>query len=181
MRTRVGLWELGALVVGVVWTCSVEALEEQFEDLSASVEVASVFSLSLSKTEIVFHDMEPGKTKVLGEGEGYHELTCHANSGRSWYLKAHLASLKAVSGGVSLPPMSLKWKVRTVRGGGESVSAPQDFQPFTEEAALIYASRGDDTKGQPVVLQFEYSLTPPLEAPAGNYIGQIVYTMGEAP
>ena len=46
---------------------------------------------------------------------------------------------------------------------------------------LIYASRGEDERGREVVLQFLYSLTCPLTAQAGDYIGQIIFTMAESP
>ena len=43
----------------------------------------------------------------------------------------------------------------------------------------MYTAQGDDMKGRPVYLRFRYRLTSPLDAPAGSYVGEIVFTMTE--
>ena len=177
------LW-LG-LTSAALWLCAcpgrVTALEERTEDLSASVEVASVFSLDLSKAGLAFNDISPGKTRILGEGRGFNEIRCRSNSGRPWYLKAQVMSLRHVQGASDLPVSSLKWKVVDSTGSGEPVGGRSDFHEFSEQPALIYASRGDDDRGHEVVLRFQYSLSAPPDALAGTYAGQVVFTMVESP
>jgi len=168
---------VGAVLAG---TPAASALDQQYADLSASVEVAGAFSVSLDKAQVVFENMDPGQTKVLGEGHYAHELTCRSNNGRPWYLKAQLVSLKHVARNASIPAASLKWKIVDSTGSGP-VGQPHDFQSFADQSTLLYASQGDDNKGRAVVLHLQYSLTPPVTAPGGNYIGQLVFTMVEAP
>ena len=176
-------WSLRlALAVGWLWwgvPQAAEALDRKFEDLSASVEVAPVISFVLDNPHLAFGLVGPRTTKVLGEGRYYNQVTCRSNSGRSWYLKAQLLSLKQMGGGTSLDPSGLKWKL--VESTGAAGSNPADFQPFASDPVLVYASQGDDTKGQEVVLRFQYSLTTPLESQAGNYIGEVLFTMAESP
>lgn len=157
-----------------------EALEERSETLSASVEVAPVFSLSLSNPNLAFHEVSPGKTQVLGEERFFNEVRCQSNNGRPWILKAHLASpLRNVQQpNAFLPPAQLKWKVVEATGSAE----PQgrfDFVAFSDQPLLLYTSQGDDNKGKPVILRFQYSLSSPEDALAGTYLGQIQFTMTE--
>ena len=174
-----------ALATVVLWLCAcpgrVAALEERIEDLCGSVEVASIFRLGLSRTSLAFNNVSPGKTQILGEGRGFNEIRCRSNSGRPWYLKAQLVSLTHVQGAHHLPAASLKWKIVDSTGNGEPVGGRSDFHEFSEQPALIYASQGDDDRGHEVILRFQYSLSAPLDALAGNYIGQIVFTMAETP
>ena len=155
------------------------ALDQKFEDLSASVEVAPVFSFSLDKSHLAFGVVGPKTTKVLGEDRFYNQVTCRANSGRPWYLKVQLLSLKQTGGGTSLDPSSLKWKL--VESTGAARPLHVDFESFASDPVVVYTSDGDDTRGQEVVLRFQYSLTTPLNVPAGNYIGEVIFTMAESP
>ena len=164
------------IAAGPAW-----ALDERYDDLQASVEVAPVFSLSLSNPHLEFHQLSPGNTYTIGEGGFYNEVRCRSNNGRPWYLKAQLMSLRHVGMNASLPADALRWKAASVSGAGEPPSGRWDFEPFAERPVLIYASRGEDERGREVVLQFQYSLTCPLTAQAGDYIGQIIFTMAESP
>lgn len=155
----------------------VSALEDRFDDLSASVEVAPVFGLSLDRSNLNFGMVSPGQTTLLGEGSYYQELKCRSNSGRSWQLKAQLVSLKHMGKSVSLPPESLKWKI--VSSTGQAPQASSDFQPFAAEPVLVYTSYGSDWQGREVILRLQYSLTSPPTAPEGSYVGQVVFTMVE--
>ena len=168
-----------------LWLCAhpdaATALEERIEDLSASVEVASVFSINLSTANLTFNNISPGKTLILGEGHWFNEIRCRSNSGQPWYLKAQVVSLKHVQGAYELPAAALQWKVADSTGSGEPMGGRSAFHEFSEQPALIYASQGDDNRGREVVLRFQYSLLTPLDALAGNYIGQIIFTMVETP
>lgn len=150
------------------------------EDLSASVEVGGVFSLSLDNPNLAFGSIGPGKTEVLGEGRFFNELKCRSNSGRTWYLKANLVSLRLLEKEYFLPAANLKWKVVESTGSSQTLGR-LDFQEFSDQPILIYVSEGDDNKGKEVILRFQYSLFSPLDAPAGNYAGQIIFTMAESP
>lgn len=161
-------------------TGRLEAFEERTEDLAASVEVAAVFGVDVSTTSLTFSNVEPGRTTVIGEGHDFNEVTCRSNAGRPWYVKAHVVSLTHLDRPSELPAAALKWKIVDVSGEGEPVGG-SDFEAFTETPTLIYASRGDDDLGRPVVLHLQYSLTGPPDAPAGTYVGQIVVTMSEQP
>ncbi len=170
------------IAVGWLWwggPQAAEALNQQFEDLSASVEVAPVFSFSLDHPHLAFGVVGPKATKIIGESGFYNQVTCRANSGRPWYLKAQLLSLKQVGGGASLDPSSLKWKLADSTGSARPLHA--DFEPFTSDSVLIYSSEGDDNRGQEVILRFQYSLTTPLDAQAGTYVGEVIFTMVETP
>jgi len=155
-----------------------EALELKLEDLSASVEVAAVFSLSLDNPHLAFGLINPGENKILGEGHFFHEAKCRSNNGRSWYLKAQLISLRLLGKEYSLPYSCLKWKISESTGAYRQQTG-SDFTAFSSEPELVYTSEGDDPKGREVILRFQYSLTLPREAPAGNYVGQIIFTMTE--
>ena len=183
-RSRAAIRRL-ALAAAALWLCAcpgpAAALEERVEDLSASVEVASIFTLNLSKANLTFNNISPGKTLILGEGHWFNEIRCRSNSGRPWYLKAQVVSLKHAGGAYELPTSNLKWKVADSIGSGEPVGGRSAFQEFSEQPALIYASQGDDDRGREVILRLQYSLAAPLDALAGNYVGQVVFTMADSP
>ena len=174
---------IGWLISAALLLCAGEAsaLDETYEDLSASVEVAPVFSFSLDRPLLSFGLIGPNATAILGEGHFFNAVTCRSNSGRPWYLKAQLLSLKHLDSGFVLPPNSLKWKVVGSTSSAQPVGNPGTFQPLAADAVLIYIGQGDDLKGQEVVLRFQYSLTTPPEAPAGNYVGELIFTMAESP
>ena len=179
MRARVGR----AVAAGVVGTLlslpAAWALEDRFADLPATVEVAQVFLLSIDNPHLAFGQVTPSATIVLGRDRYFHEVRCRSNTGRPWYLKAQLLSLKHLESAYALPPGSLKWKLVEARG---SAGLARDFQPFADQPVLVYASQGDNEQaGAPVGLRFQYSLTAPADAPAGTYIGQILFTMAEIP
>lgn len=156
------------------------ALEEKVGDLSVSVEVAPVFSLSLDNPNLAFGLVNPGQTKTLGEGRFFNELRCRANSGRVWYLKAQLVSLKVLGKNYSLSPSYLKYRIVDLQGSAKDY-ARLGFKEFAEQPLLIYTSQGEDSRGREVVLRLQYSLTSAQDAPAGNYVGQIIFTMAESP
>ena len=149
--------------------------------LSASVEVAPVFGVNLSNPSLVFPEVSPGKTHILGEGHYYNEVVCLSNNGRPWYLKAQLISLKHLQQNYRLPPQQLKLKVWEAVGEGEIVKGRNQFDPFSNEPMTIYIGRGRDAEGAKVIVRFQYSLTCPPDAPAGSYVGQIIFTMAESP
>ena len=172
---------MGALTLVGTPATTVHALEEQYADLPVSVEVATVFSLSLDNPQLVFQRLSPGKTNVLGEGRFFNELTCRVNTGRPWYLKAQLLSLKHVGRDYTLPASLLQWKAVEVVGAVEQPAGRYDFQKFAEQPTVIYASQGSERLGQTVVIRLQYSLSCPLDAPAGDYVGQLIFTMAESP
>lgn len=157
-----------------------EAMELKMEDLSASVEVVSTFSLSLDNPNLAFGLITPGQTKILGEGRFFNQVKCRSNSGRPWYVKAQLLSLRSAQRPYSPPLSNLKWKIGQTSGSNRTV-AQYDFQAFSDAPVLIYTSMGDDNRGKEVELGLQYSLALPPDAPAGEYIGQVVFTMAETP
>lgn len=160
---------------------AVEALQERVEDLSASVEVAGVFGLDVDQTFLTFRDVSPGRPATAGEGRFYNQLTCRSNTGRPWYVKAHVISLKHTNTGRALPASSLEWRVVESTGAAEPAGGRAAFHPFSEQSGLLYASHGDDNRGQEVVLRLQYRLTSPPTALAGTYVGQVIFTMVESP
>ena len=173
-----------AFVLPAAWAVtmalsSVEALEERIEDLQASVEVAQIFGVSLSNPTLTFHQSSPGKTEVLGENGFFHEVICRSNTGRPWHLNAQLLSLKHTSMSATLPPSALKWRTVDVLGGANPEQSRGAFMELSTQPAVIYMSQGDDQRGRLVTIRLQYSLTCPATAPAGAYIGQIVFTMTE--
>ena len=181
MRRTAWNVEIAFTILGLLLSAgSVSALEERFEDLPASVEVAGDFGVDVTQAFLTFTNVAPAKTTVLGEGRFFNEVQCRSNAGRPWYLKAHLITLKHTGTNRALPANTLKWKIVGSTGSGSS-SGRVNFQPFSEQPETLYESGGNDTRGQPVKLQFQYSLTPPPSSLAGTYIGQIVFTMVEAP
>ncbi len=180
---RLNAWHIGVAftALGVLMSGGgVSALEERFEDLSASVEVASDFGVDVPQAFLTFTNVSSGRTSILGESRFFNEVTCRSNTGRPWYLKAHLVTLKHTGTNRALPASTLRWKIVGSTGSGSSTGRT-DFQPFAEQPETIYESRGDDHRGRSVVLQFQYSLTPPPSSLAGTYVGQIVFTMAENP
>ena len=173
---------------GVVWcvmlllvvASPVAALEETFQDLDLSVEVAPVFTLSLDNSALTFGAVSPNTTMVLGRERFFNELRCRSNSGHLWYVKAHLVSLASVQHAqYTLPPDSLRWRVV------ESTGAPQvfstEFQPFSTTPSVLYIGQPEDADGREVILRLQYSLTTSLNSPAGSYAGQLVFTLAEEP
>lgn len=167
-----GLLFCGSLVV--------EAFEE-YEDLSASVEVAETFTLSLDNPSLAFHQVRPGEAVVLGEGRFFNEVTCRSNTGKPWYLRAQLVSLRHTTRQYTLPPLHLTWKLADITGAGTAHGSGGEFEAFSDQPSLIYVGGGQDTWGGPVILRFQYRLTPPSDAPAGDYVGQLMFTMSESP
>ncbi len=157
-----------------------QALEIKIEDLSASVAVNPIFSLALDNPNLAFGVIKPGETKVLGEGRYFNEVKCRSNYGRPWILKVQLTSLGLLERPYSISNSNLKWKVAESTGSAEPIGR-LEFKEFSDGALLVYASQGDDNRGKEIVLKFQYSLTIPIEAPAGNYAGQLVFTMTENP
>ena len=158
-----------------------EALEQKIEDLSASVEVAPVFSISLDNPHLVFGLVGPGKTKILGEENFFNELKCRSNSGQTWYLKVQLVNLRLLEKReYSLPASNLKWRIVTSSACAEP-KGRLEFQEFSEQPNLIYMSKDEDNRGKEVVLRFQYSMTSTYDIPPGNYVGQIIFTMAETP
>jgi len=172
---------VGALVGLLAWPGEVQALDERVEDVSVAVEVAGVFGVEVSQPHLTFAEVSPGATKVLGEGHFFNQVTCRSNSGRPWYLKAHVLSLRHAQGTVELPVSHLKWNVVESTGASEPAGGRSAFHPFAEQPTLVYASHGDDQRGREAVLKFQYSLSTPPAALAGTYVGQIVFTMAENP
>lgn len=157
-----------------------QALEIKVEDLSASVTVAPVFSLALDNPNLAFGLIKSGETKVLGLGRYFNEVRCRSNYGRPWVLKVQLTSLGLLEKQYSISGSNLKWKVVESTGSAEPIGG-LEFKEFSDVSMLLYASLGDDNRGKEIVLRFQYSLTIPIEAPAGNYVGQLVFTMTENP
>lgn len=180
MRRRASLCTL-LLGMALLWPRPVLALDERSDDLSASVEVAETFSLSLSNPHLAFHQLSPGNTEVLGEGHFFNEVLCRSNTGRAWYLKAQLVSLQHLGSSQVLPASSLEWSVVESTGQAEPMGGRHSFQPFAEQPLLLYESQGDDARGREVALRFQYRLSAPMDTPAGDYAGQLMFTMTESP
>jgi hypothetical protein len=168
------------LVICLVLCATAEALELKMDDISASVEVAPTFGISLDNSSLYFGLLKPGDTKILGEGRFFNQIRCRSNSGRPWFLKAQIVSLSLLEKEYVLPVRNLKWKIAESTGSAQLLGG-YDFQSFSTEPLLLYASQGDDDLGKEVVLSMQYSLASPPDAPAGNYTGQIVFTMTESP
>lgn len=177
VKAKLVRWMSGVLLI-LGAPIEARALQEQFEDLSATVEVGGVFGLDVPQTFLTFHNLSPGETKTLGEGQS-HEVKCRSNSGRPWYLKSQVVSLRETATGRALPVSYLRWRI--VDATGDGAPAGGGFQEFTEQPSLVYASHGLDEKGRVVVLKFQYSLTSPPSAIAGTYVGHIIFTMAESP
>ncbi|PIQ84003.1 MAG: hypothetical protein COV75_04365 [Candidatus Omnitrophica bacterium CG11_big_fil_rev_8_21_14_0_20_63_9] len=157
------------------------ALEERIQDLSASVEVAAVFQCTLDNPHLAFGSVTPGQPATLGGGRFFNELRCRSNAGRPWYLKAHLLGLRHLDTNRPLKADSLTWRVVDFTGAAEPAGGRQDAKPFDDDPVLVYASQGADEKGREVILRFQYTLTTPEDAPAGTYVGEVIFTMAETP
>jgi hypothetical protein len=158
----------------------VEALDQATDDLSASVEVAPVFSLYLNNPNLAFGLLSPGQRKVLGESRFFNEMRCRSNSGRSWYLKVQLVSFKLLDKPAAIAASNLSFKVAEFSGSAEPLGR-YDFHEFSEKPLLIYTSQGIDNEGKEVIFRFQYRLLSPLDVPAGSYSGSITITMSESP
>jgi hypothetical protein len=172
---------LASVVLVFLLLCvKAEALELKMDDISASVEVLPTFGISFDNPNLYFGLIKPGDTKVLGEGRFFNQIRCRSNSGRSWFVKAQIVSLSLLEKEYKLPAGNLKWKVVESTGSAQPPGG-FDFQSFSTESLPVYVSQGEDDIGKEVVLSMQYSLESPPDAPAGNYAGQIVFTMTESP
>lgn len=156
------------------------ALESRIDDLSASVTVAPVFSISLDDTSLYFGTIKPGETKIIGESRDLHQVRCRVNTGEPWFLKIQLSALRLAERPFFLSGSNLKWRLIESASSSGAMGG-REFTEFSDRPALVYAGQADDTKGREVALKFQYSLTVPAEAPAGNYIGLITFTMTQSP
>lgn len=179
-RSRRFFYGCAVALIGQLAVPAAEALDEESATLSASVEVAPVFSLSLTNPHLAFAELRPGQPTVLGEGRFFNEVACRSNSGHPWLLTAQILSLHHAQGGYALPASALEWSIVEATGSGQIAHGPGIFNPFSDQSVLLYSAQGDDTKGHPVFLHFRYRLTSPLDAPAGSYVGEIVFTMTES-
>lgn len=157
------------------------AFEERLEDFSVSVEVAEVSELSLTESHLAFRQVLPGEPQVLGEGRYHNQLRCRSNSGRPWYLKARVASLRHLPSQDPMPASYLKWSAVDITGHGATAGGDGHFQEFSEQPTLMYAGQGDDLRGREVVLSLQYSLTVPPTARSGSYAGDIIFSLEPAP
>ena len=172
---------LVAVAVSVLVVPSASPLDQVTDDLSASVDVTSVFQLAISNPNLSFSQVSPGGEDTLGEGQYFNEVRCRSNSGRPWYLKAQLIELKQADRGYALEASQLAWNVVDTTAEGDPVGGRGAFQPFSSDPKLIYTSQGKDQRGKEVILRFQYRLSCPANAPAGQYVGQIIFTMAESP
>ena len=165
----------------VLAPASSEALEERFEDLPASVEVAGVFGVDVAQAFLTFQNVVPAQTAFLGGGRFDNQVTCRSNYGRPWQLQAQLISLKHPAAARVLPPSALQWRLVESTGSGSSGGGAGAFQPFSEAPVAVYTAGGEDLRGRDVILRFQYRLLAPPSTLAGTYVGQIVFTMTEGP
>lgn len=160
---------------------NLQALEEIFSDLPCSVEVSPIFSLSLDKNHIDFGLVEPGSKRILGEGGFFNELRCRSNYGRTWYLKVNFPSPPKLLGGkFYLPKDTFRIRVNQKISEAEPLFGLQ-FDSLDKESKILYISQKDENDGKEVILRFQYMFSVPEDAPAGNYQGQIIFTMTETP
>jgi len=171
---------VGTLLASLVPAQEIPAFEELFDDLSASVEVAGLFDVEATNTNLTFTDVEPGRTTILGEG-GFHTMvTARSNYDTPWYLKAHLVTLRHAASSRTLPASSLKWRVVRSTGSAQPIGGP-GFHEFSDQPVLMYASQGGDQRGRKVTLELQFSLTCPSSAFWGAYFGEVYFTMEETP
>ena len=175
--TRGVIAAAASMGLAIVFAGTARAVSERFEDLPASVEVAQVFGVEVTRSNLVFENAQPGRETIIGDGGTLNQVTCRSNTGRPWYLNAQVRSLSHLQQSMNLPAGSLKWRLVTSTGQGEMLRG--EFRGFSDEPSVIYTAAGDDLRGRLVELKFEYSLAVPSDAPAGTYVGQLVFTMAE--
>ena len=164
----------------LVEVCALEQ-DQDFNDTSAGVNVASVFLLSIDKNNIDFESGQPGQKQTLYEGDYFNQLICRSNHGKTWYLKAQLLMpVKHERGDIQIPPENFKWKVLSGNGDG-AVANLYKFNGFSMSPELVYVSSGDDNLGKEVKLQLQYELDIPYNVLAGRYSSQILFTITETP
>lgn len=145
------------------------------------MEVRPIFTLSLDRAQIDFGPVEPGKTKILGEGSYFNEIRCRSNYGRTWYLKAEVISgPKIIGEDFIIPEGTFSYKVVSA----EAESEPKgkfDFVPLVKKSDVIYTSFGAENIGKEAVLRFQYKFEPPANAPSGTYTVEVLFTLVDTP
>ena len=152
------------------------AQNEAEDDTSASVIVASVFTLEVSPTNIDFGSITPGEWSETGTGSYDNEATSVSNNDRTWYLKVS-AEGPMVGSFDEIPLDSLKWYIYNTTGAGSTVSG---WNNFSTSQTLCYTSAGDDDIGSEVKVRFKYALQAPGDTRSGSYNTTIRYTMTQS-
>ncbi|NQT46190.1 MAG: hypothetical protein HQ593_01765 [Candidatus Omnitrophica bacterium] len=154
----------------------VYAQNEAEDETSASVIVASIFTLEVSPTYIDFGSITPGEWCETGTGSYDNEATCVSNNGRTWYLKVS-AQGPMLGAQDEIPLDSLKWSIYNTTGAGSVVGG---WNSFSTSQTLSYTSAGDDDIGNEVDVRFKYALQAPSDTKSGAYDTTIKYTMTQS-
>ena len=161
-----------------ITNCPVYA-EERYEDVSASVVVASVFQVSVDNTSLSFGSIESGKRIELYPDRYYNQVTCTSNHGKTWHLKMFApGDLMGLGKRDIIPRESLQWRVSWTNGSGIK---KEDWNDFSDTPSLVYMSGPQDNDGSDVYLQLKYALNVPNGITTDNYTAVINYTLTEAP
>ena len=156
-----------------------DAFEMQ-ADLEASVEIASIFEVSLSNPHLDFHRVEPGQTRLLGEGNFFNEVRCHSNAGQPWTLSLRFIPQPSAASARSVPQVQFK-VVEVLGGSAQPQRGWPEFENLPVEPTTIYtATYEPDVQSREVVMRFQYRIVCPLDAQANNYQGQLIFTMSDA-
>lgn len=168
------------LIIGLLATSSMlEAVEEEYEDVVASVVVGSTFKMSIDNDYLSFVNIKPGERLELYSDRNYNQVTAISNHNKPWYLKMSVMGEGLQGPGHNvIPADKLLWKVDDFDGKGVEVEGWQSFQT---EPVLVYSSAGDDARGEEVYIRLKYALDAPKDVVAGSYHTTISYTMTETP
>ena len=145
-------------------------------DIIASVIVLPTFKIDVDNTYLDFGLVEPGQSVTLKEGAYYNRVRCISNKGINYSVKVIMRGDIVGPRGTAIPPSQLKCRVYRSSGSGTAMT---NWQEFLNEPVLIYTASLEDRTGDEVVLELQYRLDLPADAPGGHYILRVAYTLTE--
>ncbi len=141
-----------------------------------SVDVASVFELSIDQGYVDFGRMKPGETKEDMPSAGI-TLTAKSNNQRPWYIK--ISNDREFSNGQAIiPNQNFVWSGWT-DGAGKWYGTGRNMMMLTP--TLAYSSGDSEQNNLPngTTNHFKFRLTVPEKQQPGNYTTQVKFTMTE--
>lgn len=144
---------------------------QQDTPLTATVNVESVFKISIQSQAIDFGTVEPG----FSSAKRNIGISCVTNNNRTWSVSLYAQSPLSYEG-YEIPNSNFKWEIQVIEGTGQAAqSGVMDIMPVN----FYIAGMDDYITETPVELMLSLSIDVPQGQVAGQYSTVVVITMHE--
>ncbi len=163
-------------VILVLTAAAALAVQSADQQATFTVNVASVFELSIDQGFIDFGRMNPGETKWNMPPAGI-MIQAKTNGGKPWYLKISNDSPFSSASNV-IPNSNFSWYGWT-SGAGKWYGTGENSMSITP--ALVYSSGAGEDNNLPAgtVNHMKFRLKVPANQAPGNYTTVVKFTMTE--